>query len=159
VAPLSAAWHYAVLSAPSACVLSCSGCHRQKPIYSFSLISLLWKKLKQAYVVSFLSKTWTNVYETWYVYHSTSPRLKGVIHKSLPSICMYVYLITLLGNGSALPRERIHTQQQRSCLTRRVLRSPCSLEWSRRLAVHKISWKPGPPGWESLKNWDNNIWS
>jgi hypothetical protein len=35
---------------------------------------------------------WTNLYETWYVYHGTWAHLSGVLHKSLPSLCVsYMY--------------------------------------------------------------------
>jgi hypothetical protein len=33
---------------------------------------------------------WTNLYETWHVYHGTWAHLNGVLHKSLPSVCLYV---------------------------------------------------------------------
>jgi hypothetical protein len=33
----------------------------------------------------------TNLYETWYVYHGTWARLSGVLRKSFPSVCAYVY--------------------------------------------------------------------
>jgi hypothetical protein len=34
-----------------------------------------------------------NFYETWYVYYETWANLNGVLHKSLPSVfvCLYVY--------------------------------------------------------------------
>jgi hypothetical protein len=45
---------------------------------------------------------WTNLYETWYVCHGTWAHLNGVLHKSLPSVCMSlcVSLLSLLGKGS-----------------------------------------------------------
>jgi hypothetical protein len=55
--------------------------------------------------------SWTSLNETWYVYHGTWSHLNGVLHKSLPSVCLYVYpLISLLGNGSVnrFPRQQIH---------------------------------------------------
>jgi hypothetical protein len=38
-----------------------------------------------------LLNVWTNLYETWYVYHGTWAHLNGVFHKFLPSVCQYVY--------------------------------------------------------------------
>jgi hypothetical protein len=45
---------------------------------------------------------WTNLHETWYVYHGTSVHLNCVLLKSLPSACVSVCLsrLSLLGNGS-----------------------------------------------------------
>jgi hypothetical protein len=45
---------------------------------------------------------WTNLYETRHVYHATWARLNGVLHKSLPSVCVSVFVspITLLGNNT-----------------------------------------------------------
>jgi hypothetical protein len=37
-----------------------------------------------------LSNAWTNLSETWYVYHDTCAHLKGVVYKSLPTICVSV---------------------------------------------------------------------
>jgi hypothetical protein len=55
---------------------------------------------------------WTNLYETWYVYHGTWAHLNGVFHKSLPSVCVpvCVSLLSLLGNGSVktFPGQRIY---------------------------------------------------
>jgi hypothetical protein len=31
---------------------------------------------------------WTNIYETWCVYHGTCAHLNGILHKSLPSVCI-----------------------------------------------------------------------
>jgi hypothetical protein len=47
-----------------------------------------------------LSNTWTNVSETWYVCHDTWARPNGVQHKSLPSVCVSVSLLSFLGKGS-----------------------------------------------------------
>jgi hypothetical protein len=33
---------------------------------------------------------WSNLYETWYVYYGTWAHLSGVLHKSLPSVCVLV---------------------------------------------------------------------
>jgi hypothetical protein len=35
-----------------------------------------------------LLNAWTNLYETWYIYHGTWAHLNGILHKSLPSICV-----------------------------------------------------------------------
>jgi hypothetical protein len=32
----------------------------------------------------------TNLHETWYVYHGTRAHLNGVLHKSIPSVCVFV---------------------------------------------------------------------
>jgi hypothetical protein len=49
-----------------------------------------------------LLNVWTSLYETYYVYHGTWVHLNGVLHKSLPSVCVSVCvsLLSLLGNGS-----------------------------------------------------------
>jgi hypothetical protein len=49
-----------------------------------------------------LLSAWTNLYETWYVYHGTWAHLNGTLHKSLPSVFVSVYVshLSLLGNGS-----------------------------------------------------------
>jgi hypothetical protein len=33
---------------------------------------------------------WTNLYETWYVYHGTWAHFNGVLHKSLQSVCVSI---------------------------------------------------------------------
>jgi hypothetical protein len=38
-----------------------------------------------------LSHAWASLYETWYVYYGTWAHLNGVLHKSLPSVCLYLY--------------------------------------------------------------------
>jgi hypothetical protein len=38
-----------------------------------------------------IKNAWSSVYESWYVYHGTWPHLNGVLHKSLPSVCVSVY--------------------------------------------------------------------
>jgi hypothetical protein len=45
--------------------------------------------------------TSTNHSETWYVYHGTWAHLNGVLHKSIPSVCVSVCvsLLSLLGKG------------------------------------------------------------
>jgi hypothetical protein len=54
----------------------------------------------------------TNLYETWHVYHGTWAHFNGVLHKSLPSVCVSIPL-SLLGNGSVntFPRQRIHATE------------------------------------------------
>jgi hypothetical protein len=39
---------------------------------------------------------WTNLYETWYAYHGTWAHLNGVLHKSLPSVCVSVCVFPLI---------------------------------------------------------------
>jgi hypothetical protein len=60
-------------------------------------------------------KFWTpevSLYETWYIYHDTWAYLNGLLHKSLPLMCLHVYPLSLLGNGSvkSLPRQWMHTK-------------------------------------------------
>jgi hypothetical protein len=40
-----------------------------------------------------------STFENWYVYHGSWAHLNGVLHKSLPSVCVCISL-SLLGNGS-----------------------------------------------------------
>jgi hypothetical protein len=76
-----------------------------------------------------LLNAWSNLYETWYVrvYHATWAHLNSTLHNFLPSVCVcvYVYPLLLLGNGSVkipllllsngsvkpLPWQQIHMQQ------------------------------------------------
>jgi hypothetical protein len=53
---------------------------------------------------------WTNLYETWHVYHGTWAHFKGVLHKSLSSVGVSVFPLSMSGNGSVytFPRKRIH---------------------------------------------------
>jgi hypothetical protein len=60
-----------------------------------------------------LAFEWLNqFYETWYVYHGTWAHLSGVLHKSLPSVCVSIciFAIPLLGIGcvNTFSRQRIH---------------------------------------------------
>jgi hypothetical protein len=67
----------------------------------FSRLSLFWKikvglcdhhaVCVPVYPPYKLLNAWTNLYETWYVYHSTWVHLNGILHKSLPRLCLYVY--------------------------------------------------------------------
>jgi hypothetical protein len=41
--------------------------------------------------------------DTWYVRHATWDNCNGILHKSLPSVCVFV---SLLGNGSVKKRYR-----------------------------------------------------
>jgi hypothetical protein len=45
---------------------------------------------------------WTSLYETWYAYHGNWAHLNGVLHKSLPSVCVSscLSILSLQGNGS-----------------------------------------------------------
>jgi hypothetical protein len=38
-----------------------------------------------------LLNAWINLYKTWHVYHVIRAHLNGVPHKSLLSVCVYVY--------------------------------------------------------------------
>jgi hypothetical protein len=51
----------------------------------------------------------TNLYETSYVYHGTWAHLNGTLHKPLPSVCPYVYPLSLQGNGSVNTFPRLTT--------------------------------------------------
>jgi hypothetical protein len=82
----------------------------------FSLLYLFWKN--ESMLCTYFEKTkvcclcvnppykllnaWTNLYETWYVCHGTWAHLSGVLHKSLPSVCvsLCVSVLLLLGKGS-----------------------------------------------------------
>jgi hypothetical protein len=46
-----------------------------------------------------LLNSWTNLDETWYVCHGTYTHLNGVLHKSLPSVCVSV-CVSLVGTRS-----------------------------------------------------------
>jgi hypothetical protein len=63
----------------------------------FSLLSLFWKieigmwdHLAVSVSPPQILNASTNLYETWYVYHGTWAHLSGVLHKSLPSDCVYM---------------------------------------------------------------------
>jgi hypothetical protein len=64
------------------------------------------------YPLQQLLNNWTNLYETWYVYYTNWIHLNGVLHKSLPSVCVSICLpcLSLLGNDwvNTFPRQRIH---------------------------------------------------
>jgi hypothetical protein len=62
-----------------------------------------------------LLNAWTNLYETWYVYHGNWAHLNGVLHKSHPSVC--VSLILLLIKGSV---KSIHPSAARQRLGKHV---------------------------------------
>jgi hypothetical protein len=73
--------------------------------FIFSLLSSFWKKWKWLYAITMLSplcvhprqllNAWTKYYDTW-------AHLNGILHKSLPSVCVSVCvsLLSLIGNGS-----------------------------------------------------------
>jgi hypothetical protein len=107
-----------------------------KILILFSLLSLLWKN-KSSLVQSPYSlcvsclcvphyqllNAWTNLYETWYLYHGTWAYLNGVLHKSLPSVCMYIwYPTTVAGQrlGKKCYRGNEYTRNNRR-LVRRVV--------------------------------------
>jgi hypothetical protein len=64
------------------------------------------------------------------LYHGTWAHLNNVLHKWIPSVCVYICILLLLGNGSVktLPRQRKHRQHYKNCLTRRFLGSPCRIK-------------------------------
>jgi hypothetical protein len=72
----------------------------------------------------------TNFYETWYVYHGTWAHLNYLPHKSLPSVCMYVYpsIFARQRPRKTLPWQRIYTKQQINFWTRRFLCSQYRIE-------------------------------
>jgi hypothetical protein len=48
-----------------------------------------------------LTSAWTNLYETSYVYRGTWTHVNGIIkNPSHQFLCLYVYPLSLLGNGS-----------------------------------------------------------
>jgi hypothetical protein len=76
----------------------------------------------------------------WCVYHGTWAHLSGLLHKSLPSVCVSVYecLLSFLGNGSVFtfPRQRIHGTKE---VVGRVVMQPVSRE--RRVCVSRYCYK------------------
>jgi hypothetical protein len=49
-----------------------------------------------------LFNVWTSLHETWYAYHGTWAHVNGILHKSHPSVCVYMCIpLPLLGNGQA----------------------------------------------------------
>jgi hypothetical protein len=46
---------------------------------------------------------WTNLYETWYIYHGTWAHFNGMFRKSLPSVCVSVCLSLLSLLGKHIP--------------------------------------------------------
>jgi hypothetical protein len=62
------------------------------PVY-FSLLSLLMRSpfCVSVYPPHQVLKAWTNHYETWCVYHGTWAHLNGVLHKTLPPVCVSPY--------------------------------------------------------------------
>jgi hypothetical protein len=69
----------------------------------------------------------TNLYEIWYIYHGTWAHLNGILHKSLPSVSIYMYMrLSLRGNGSVymFPRQRIR-ETKKNCWTHCFLCNPC----------------------------------
>jgi hypothetical protein len=43
------------------------------------------------------SECLNNLFEIWYLHHGTWPQLKGVLHKSFPSVCVYKLTVARLG--------------------------------------------------------------
>jgi hypothetical protein len=72
----------------------------QHTVHVFSLLSLLWKKIKVAYAITMLSvcfclcippfQLWIGLYETWYFYHGKWAHLNGVLRlqNMLPLGCL-----------------------------------------------------------------------
>jgi hypothetical protein len=68
--------------------------------------------------------SWTNLYETWYVYHGTWAHVNDVLHKSLPSVCVSVCV-------------SLYRCLATACWTRRFQCSPCRMKGkSRGLSVY-----------------------
>jgi hypothetical protein len=93
----------------------------------FSLLSLFWKTQSRLtrspryvplYSPSSTSECLNSLYETWYVCRDTWAHLNGVLHKSLPPVCVSV-CVSLLGNS----------------WTRHFLCSPCGIKASTRLVL------------------------
>jgi hypothetical protein len=102
-----------------------------------------------------LLNTRTSLYETWHL----SPSY-GVLHKSLPSVCVYVYslivtrqrlgcvsLLSVLASVNTFPRQRIHptttplqAQKLRPCT--RILLGKVSLTGNQALR-HEDVWGSG----------------
>jgi hypothetical protein len=65
------------------------------------------------------------------VFHGTWAHLNGVLHKSLPSVCVSVFVspLSLLGNGSlnTFPLQQIH-QTKKNCWRRRFRCGPCRIK-------------------------------
>jgi hypothetical protein len=57
---------------------------------------------------------WTNIYETWYVYHSTWAHLRGLLHK-FPSACVSVYVSSLVA------RQKLHSRKEYMRNKRRIV--------------------------------------
>jgi hypothetical protein len=82
-----------------------------------------------------LFNAWTNLYQTWCLYHGTSAHLNGVLHKPLPSIwvSMSVFLLSLLGKGSVemyafVARQRLcqhEPEAMNTCNNKRIVGSVC----------------------------------
>jgi hypothetical protein len=71
----------------------------------------------------------TNFYEIWCVHHGTWAHLNGLLYKSLPSVCVYVYSLPLLGNGSVTRScGNEYTQQRTNYWTRHFLSGPCRIK-------------------------------
>jgi hypothetical protein len=66
--------------------------------------------------------TSTSLYETWYLYQNTWAHLNGVLHKSLPLVCvaLCVSLQSLLGNGSVKTIQRQRTRNSTRLIERIV---------------------------------------
>jgi hypothetical protein len=55
------------------------------PTYAISMLSVCLLIFPY-----YILNAWTNLYRTWYAYQGTWAHLNGVLHKSLPSVCVSV---------------------------------------------------------------------
>jgi hypothetical protein len=65
---------------------------------------------------------WTSLYEIYYAYYGTWAHLNGVLHKSLPSVSMYIYIIVArqrLGKN-VTSATNIHATRSFLCGTYRI---------------------------------------
>jgi hypothetical protein len=72
----------------------------------------------------------TNFYETWYVPRGTWVHLNGVLHKSLPTVCVYVrpLIVARQRFGKKRYGGNEYAQQYKNCWTRRFLYGPCGIK-------------------------------
>jgi hypothetical protein len=68
-------------------------------------------------------------------------RLNGILHKSLPSVCLYVHPSTVARQQigkKMLPQQQIHATIEEICVCC-FLCSPCNIKESRRLILPRAS--------------------
>jgi hypothetical protein len=100
---------------------------------------------------------WTNIYETWNVYHCTWTHLTVELHKSLPTICKSTCVSFLFVPRQRLDKYPLIVVRQwlekktvteatnahatiTNCWTRRLLWGPCRIKERRRLVLPRTSW-------------------